>query len=374
MKRILILFLIAVFIAILICSARFPIKNIAYTELGIPTDMQYNEGIRARCPWDMIVWDEKLYVGNGDYGANAGPVDIWCYDKKEGVWENGGTTSEEEINRFCVVENSPVVPGIDPTEDWTHGNYYKLEGDTWTKYRNIPGGIHNFDMVEFQGKIFCGLGVLAGEYPVVCSSDHGETFVPLLMYKNGSPLDTSGSGRVRTYDLFVFDNSLYATFMYGDTDITYDLYRYENGSLVYDNTWYQKIYQIKFANSIISAKAEFDGRMFFTTGHLYATDDMANFTRVIFPHAETVYDICVYDQKLYALCGEKTADGRYTVSVWENRGGEVSDFRLLFDFKYDVPPLSFACHSGGFFIGLGDFHAVHPKNGMILSVDYKVIN
>ncbi len=45
-----------------------------YTELGCPTADFYEEDPTARCVWDIIAWDGKLYVGSGDYDANAGPV------------------------------------------------------------------------------------------------------------------------------------------------------------------------------------------------------------------------------------------------------------------------------------------------------------
>jgi len=373
MKRIFgILILIIILITVLGCSAQAPIDDITYVELGIPTSSRYSQGIRARCPWDMVVWNDCLYVGSGDYDSNAGPVDIWCYDREEDAWGNTGTVPEEEISRFCIIGNTLVIPGVDPTEDWTYGNYYKFEGDEWIKVRSISGGMHNFDIVEYNGRIFCGLGVAAGEYPIVCSTDNGETFTPIKMYKDGALVDTSGSQNVRVYDLFVFNNNLYATFMYGDTEITYDLYRYENDTFVYDNQWYQKIHQVKHTNNIISGKTEFKGNMFFTTGHLYATSDMANFTRIKFTNSQIVYDLSVYNEKLYALCGEQKENGKYVVSVWVNNTGEATDFCELFNFTYDIPPLSIACHDEGFCFGMGDYNSVHKKNGMILSVDYKI--
>ena len=191
------------------------------------------------------------------------------------------------------------------------------------------------------------------------------------MFRDGVALDTSGSQHVRVYDLFVLNDNLYATFMYGDTDITYDLYRYENGTFVYDNQWYQKIHQIKYTNNIIGGKTQFNGYMFFTTGYLYATADMASFTRISFPNSQVVYDICVYNDMLYALCGEQKEDGKYIVSVWKNEGGDVTAFSELFNFTYEIPPLSMACHDGKFYIGMGNTTSNHDKNGMIIHINYE---
>ena len=358
MKRIICALLSIVLMAVSGCAVQTP-NYITCIELGIPTRSRYSAGVRARCPWDMIVWEENLYIGSGDYGANTGPVDIWCYDTQENTWKNTGTVPDEEISRFCIVGDTLVAPGIDPIEDWTWGNYYQFDGNTWIKHRNIIGGIHNFDMVEYNDSIFCGLGVLSGEYPVVCSSDGGETFVPIKMYKDGSLLDTFGSEKVRVYDLFVLNDTLYALFRYGDTEITYDLYKYEAGIFVYHNPWNEKIQKVKHTNNMIGGKVALNGNMFFTTGYLYATTDMTNLSCIEFPNAEVVYDISVYNDTLYVLCGKQNKDGKYIVSVWKNNGKNATDFSELFKFVYAIPPLSMACDN-------------HEKNGMVVFVDYEI--
>lgn len=355
------------------CSGAKTIDSIAYTELGIPTSERYSEGVTARSPWDMAINENKLYIGSGDYDTNAGPVDMWCYDIDKKTWSNSGTIPEEEIDRFCVIDNKLVVPGIDPQEDWSLGNYYVLDGNQWVKKRNIEGGLHTFDIVEFDGMLFAGLGVLKGSYPVVCSKDNGETFENVIFYKDGEKLDTTGSQNVRVYDLFVFKDKLYAVFMYGDSEITYDLYRYENGMFVYDNQWYGKVSQIKLTNNIITGKTQFKDNMYFTTGYLHTTEDMTNLTYIIFPDEQVVYDICTDEKYLYALCANKQEDGKYKVSVYRNDGRIITNFHEIFNYVYDVPPLSIVCQDNNFYIGMGDTNNIHDKNGTILFVEYAKI-
>ena len=352
------------------CSGTKTIDSIVYTELGIPTSERYSEGVTARSPWDMATYENKLYIGSGDYDTNAGPVDMWCYDIDKKTWSNSGTVPEEEIDRFCVIDNKLVVPGIDPQEDWSLGNYYVLDDNQWVKKRNIEGGLHTFDIVEFDGILFAGLGVLKGSYPVVCSKDNGESFENVIFYKDGEKLDTTGSQNVRVYDLFVFKDKLYAVFMYGDSEITYDLYRYENGVFVYDNQWYGKVSQIEFTNNIITGKTQFKDNMYFTTGYLHTTEDRTNLTYIIFPDEQVVYDICTDEKYLYALCANKQEDGTYKVSVYRNDGQMITNFHEIFNFVYDVPPLSIVCKDNNFYIGMGDTNNIHDKNGMILFVEY----
>lgn len=355
------------------CSVTKTIDSITYIELGIPTSERYSEGISARSPWDMAIYDNKLFIGSGDYDTNAGPVDMWCYDIDKNTWFNSGTIPEEEIDRFCVIDNNLIVPGIDPQEDWSLGNYYVLDSNQWVKKRNIKGGLHTFDIIEYDGMLFAGLGVLRGSYPVVCSTDNGVTFENVVFYKDGVKIDTTSSQNVRVYDLFVMKDTLYAVFMYGDFEITYDLYRYENGVFVYDNQWYGKIHQIKFTNNIISGKAQFKDNMFFTTGYLYATENMENFTRIVFPDSQIVYDICTDEKYLYALCANKQEDGKYKVSVYRNDGRIIANFHEMFNFVYEVPPLSIVCQDKNFYIGMGDTGNTNDNNGMILFVEYAEI-
>ena len=352
------------------CAHSRTIESIEYTELGIPAASRYSDGNRARVPWDMIILDGKLYVGGGDYDGNAGPVDIWAYDIARGEWYVSGTVPEEEVFRFCIFNDTLIIPGIDPTEDWSYGNYYKLSNENWEKYRNIPGGMHNFDMIEYHGLIFCGLGVSSGQYPIACSDDGGKTFSTVKMYKDGAPLDTSGSQCVRVCDLFLLNDTIYAAFYYGDTELTYDLYRYENGVFVFDNHWIQKINQVKYNNCIISGKVTYKDTVFFTTGYLYATTDMANFTRITFPSSPNVFDVIVSNDKLYALCGQLLEDGSHRVSVWTYNGGEATNFTELFNFTYEVQPQSIACDGDIFYIGMGNYKQNHEKNGMVVRVDY----
>ena len=363
--------IISTIIAMSACASSAPVKSIEYTELGIPLAAQYTDGVRARCPWDMILFKNRLYVGGGDYDSNAGPVNVCYYDLNTSQWVCEGTVDDEEINRFCLINGSLVIPGTDPRGNGIYGQFYTLEQDQWKTTQSIRGGLHNFDMVAYNGMVFAGLGVASGESPIVCSLDGGQTFSPVDMVKDGIPVDTSESALVRVYDLFILNDSLYAAFRYGETEITYDLYKFQNGVFVFDNQWYQKIHQIRYTSNIIGGKAEFKGQLFFTTGYLYATSDMANFTRVVLPNNETVYDLYAENDCLYALCGAPQENGGFEISIWANHTGEPTRFTELFRFAYDIPPISMVYRDGDIYIGMGDFQTSHDKNGMILHIQYK---
>lgn len=371
-KKTIVMILVILLLSLSLCLGTCKVVSIRYIELGIPSSFNYSNGISARCPWDLIIWEDKLFVGSGDYDVNAGPIDIWYYDISQKAWMNSGTVPDEEINRFVVMDDFLIAPGIDPQEDCTLGNLYYFKNDSWSIVRNIPGGMHCFDVVNYNGNIFVGLGVEPGKYPIAVSLDNGKSFTPVVMKKNGVSVDTSRSNNVRVYDLFVFNETLYAIFLYGDTEITYDLYKYYKGEFVFDNELYNKIHQVKYNNYIIGGKAEFKGNMYFTTGYLYVTNDMTNFTRIDFPNEKTVYDICIYKNNLYVLCGERLSNGRCEVSIWKNHNNDAAKFEEFFRFVYDISPLSMACNQEGFYIGMGERSSINDKNGMILYIKYSM--
>ena len=345
------------------------VNDISYTEILPPEWPAYEAATTPTIPWDMILFDGELYVGSGDYDKNAGPVFVMKYNSETGVWENTGELPDEQINRFCIIDGKLTIPGTDPQEDWTLGNYYVLQDGIWTVVRNIPYAIHNFDMVEYNGEIFAGLGVSSGYYPVAVSSDGGVTFEMVEMYKNGEKLDTSDKSYIRVYDLVVFDDVLYAFYRVNGDDETryFELYRFNTETRVFEymDDLSDDIKQIKISYDLVRAKVNFNNRLYFSTGLLYQTDDMQNFEKVELKENHIVCDVYEENGELYVLSGCSDEDGKYTVSVWQLYD---ETFVERFNFKYDTPPISFACADGTFYIGFGNYVSENVKNGTFVSV------
>jgi len=367
---------IAVLLLIVLFFVFFPpyIKpyRATYTELGIPSSEQFSTGIRARAPWDLLLYDGYLYVGSGDFDLNTGPAEVWRYDLDKREWETCATLPEEEINRFVTIDGTPTIVGIDPTESWEYGNYYQLQDDEWTQKRVIPNGIHTFDMIEYKGMIFAGLGVPSGEYPIAVSKDGGETFNSVEMTKNGAPLDTSGSETVRVYDLFTFRGDLYALFIYGDrSPLTIELYRYDDGHFVFQSSWADRIKFKPISYVPVRAKAQYKGKLYLTTGNLYVTDEVDTLTKIILPNNETVFDLTVENGEMYLLCAARLSDGTIRTSVWKKTGRSPDSFSELFYYDYPVPPLSIAVSGKTFYIGMAFTAVEHDLNGTILRIDHR---
>lgn len=345
---------------------------VQYKEIGIPSSGQFPDGVRARSPWDLALWDGSLYVGSGDFDANTGPATVLKYNLKSKEWTTEATLPEEEITRYLVIDGRLTIVGIDPQESWEFGNYYLLQNGEWIQKRVIPNGVHTFDMVEYDGAIYAGLGVPSGEYPIAVSRDGGQTFQPVEMRKDGEPLDTSGSELVRVYDLFVYSGTLYAMFVYGDqAPRTVDLYRCENGRFEYSASWADQIRFRAISYLPVRAKAEYKGTLYLSTGSLYVSNDPETLTRIDLPNNETVFDFTIVKGTLYALCARRLEDGTIRHSVWKQDGRDPGSFSELFYYDFPIPPLSLATDGKTFFIGASSTTKDNQLNGTILEIRYR---
>lgn len=348
-----------------------------YTSIGQPLVSYFENSRCAHIPWDMLIFDSRLYVGCGDYDSNAGPVPVMYYDLTSEEWICMGELPDEQLNRFCVIDGNIVIPGTDPKDSWEFGNYYRIEeNNTLKTIRNIPGGIHNYDMVKYNGLIFAGLGVEAGNIPISVSSDDGITFQSAVMYKEGTPVDTSAYSYVRCYDLITFKNTLYATLYMksgeNDENITYELYEYSpcQSAFIYKQDMASVMDRSRISYDRMRAKAEFDGRLFIASDKLYTTDDMTDFhtAEISLDEKFIVCDIYEYENRLFVLGGKTVGENTYKTICYEYKNGLFSE---LFSFDYEVPPISLACSQNEMYIGYGNAAKELDANGTILKVNYQ---
>jgi len=224
-------------------------------------------------------------------------------------------------------------------------------------------------MVEYNGMLFAAIGVPNGKFPIARSLDGGGSFSPVPLMKNGRIVRTTEGEVVRTLDLIVHKNILYAIYYNETEDITYDLYRYENGVFYFEKGLLGTIYRKRMSSHNIKSKIEFRGQMYLATGYFYVTSDMENFERIELENSEIVCDLYLEDNTLYVLCYEELEDGGYKTSVLRNDKRKKDKFSEVFSFVYDVPPLSLVVDGDDFYIGMGSMLNIHDKNGMILKIE-----
>ncbi|MBQ3115980.1 MAG: hypothetical protein IJC07_03020 [Clostridia bacterium] len=340
-------------------------------ELGCPSSQRFEAGELSRCVWDMKLWDGVLYIGGGDYDKNTGPVSLWAYNVKEKQWDCSASLPDEAITRFLVLNGQLVAPGIDPTESWELGNYYKLENDEWKVHRVLPNAVHTFDAVQHNGIVIVGIGTDGKTFPALISYDDGTTFSAIPFYKNGVLFELSAYEYSRTYELFVFNDRVYALVYNKQFDGEYNVEMY-----VFDGGAFNFVKGVdnfcKFGNisvNMLNAKGQFKDSFFISSDYLYVSDNLNQFDKVKLPQDENASQFRVIDGKLYVLSykpHEKEED-KYKIRMYVSDSG-VDNFKQVFSFDYDVHPLCFEKDGDVFYVGMGTKTITHQNNGMVLEV------
>lgn len=190
--------------------------------LGNPALEQYPQNAYPRNLWDMRYFEGKIYLGTGNSSnlgpaRNAGPVPVIAYDLGENVFNTEYTVADEQIDRFRIIDGKLTIPGHDPREGWKLGNFYQLREEGWMKQRNIPGGIHTYDLIQFGETLFAGLGSIKGA-EVYVSADYGETWTVVES-------DMELNDQIRVMSLFPCADQVYVSTYSGEC------YVYENKRL-----------------------------------------------------------------------------------------------------------------------------------------------
>jgi hypothetical protein len=189
-------------------DARDPARDLTgrLERLGNPYQTRYKGGaeVYARNIWDMQAYQGSIYLGAGNSSndgpaPNAGPVPIIKFDPETQRFIQEGWVDDEQVDVYQVIDGDLYIPGHDPRESWDWGNFYRRANDgTWSKYRNIPGGVHTYSLAWFDAKLFGALNLKDDGAGVSISKDMGNTWALVSV------------GRSRVYGFLNVDNKLYA--------------------------------------------------------------------------------------------------------------------------------------------------------------------
>jgi len=332
-----------------------------------PGRQKYPAGdmVYARNIWDMQVFDGRVYFGMGN-SNNTGPApnakggQIWSYDPKGNRFKVEFEVDEEQVDRFRILNGSLVVPGHDPTDSWEYGNWYRLELGCWKKHRNIPGGIHCYDMISFGGKMFAALGTKPHSQFVVMSEDEGKTW------------KECGILGMRAYTLFTVANNLYVSLYRGVA--AYDGKRFQEDM---DYVWFPG-YSGKKRIRLIVRPVHFKGTTIYIGAHratdhqwtpfgLYAAKDPSHVKKIDLPGNH--WDLLVKNGVLYVLSAVKSDKDKANWIIRVTATRDLKAWQPLFDFKSTTFARSFEYLNGSFYFGLGcEAEDVRPETGNILSV------
>ncbi len=344
----------------------------AVVELGIFSNNWYIDSA-ANGVWDVKIWDNMVYRGAGNYYENSGDTPILAFNKETQSWVVMGNTTDQAVQRFVEIDGTLYTPGVDPNESWEWGNYYVLDGDKWTQVRNLPNGLHNFDMIEFDGKIFAGLGTETLGNTIAVSQDKGEAFTFVPLYRDGVLLDTSGYEYSRTYAFVEYDNSLYALIRFkkiGANDYDEFVFRYVDGKMEYQSIADARLTGNPGRN-FWQGKLEWKGTCYLTSTALNAITDFTKpetHKQIPMPNRGVVTDILLHNDELYVLSYTFKKDLTCAAVIYKSATGEEGSFIEVASFDYAEPPISFDFDGEHFYVGIGISFGDEDKSGMMLRV------
>ena len=135
----------------------------------------------ARSVWDMYRYDDRVYVGVGDFWRNRGPIDVWSFDAA-GSFRKEYTVAEEQVHLFREYDGKLFIPGMDATK-YNDGNLYINDGDVWQKLGTIPHALHVYDVAFFEESIYVTVSG-NGYSEILKSSNMGQSWESLWKYSD----------------------------------------------------------------------------------------------------------------------------------------------------------------------------------------------
>lgn len=329
--------------------------------LGNPLSSQYTSNrIYSRNIWDMQLYNNRIYIGGGDYNDNTGPVPIYYYGILNNKFGQEGTVNDEQINRYMIINNNLIITGTDPKDSWEFGNYYIWYNNKWVKKRVIPNGVHCFDMIESNGSVFVALGTKSGTH-IALSLDGGNTFSLIPMYKNNEKIDT-----FRVYELFKLNDKIYGI----SQDREVYLYNSDTNIFEYIKTNIMNVFSnnmISTGGVLISKKINFKDNMIFANGELSITKNLMDYTNFKPCQDAFAYDVLERDGVLYVLFDYPLNDS-YIISVYKTEN--LEEWEEILYFSSDTYARSFEYDGLYFYFGLGSNRDnLKESTGNILRVE-----
>jgi len=321
-----------------------------------------NTKIPSRSIKELKAYDNKIFMGVGDWNDNTGPVNIVYYDTLTGKIETSGTIADEAVQSFVVIDDKLYTTGTDPRDNWGYGSYYVYDKDNnkWNQHRFNDGWIHVFDIEEYNDKIFmCGSTVdTMKKSAIQVSFDNGETFVDVKTSKDGVQLPYHSS--LRFYAFEKYNNELYARLYFTEYDGKYiGIYKYneENNEFVYvhRNLTYEKpVYglgqSINYNFIYLTNNTIFNDNFIFVSGnHIYKSTDFINFEKIITNSTDVIQDVVLVDDVLYTLSYQYNEDKSFSTRIYSTK--DLETFNLIYEFIIDTIPFSIEHHNNILYIG-----------------------
>lgn len=314
---------------------------------NVPAYTYYPNHTSSRSIKELKAYDGKIFMGLGDWNDNTGPVKVIYYDTTDGKIKTSGTINDEAIQIFNIIDDKLYTTGCDPRDAWGYGSYYvyNKETNSWDKHLKNDGWIHIFNIVEFKDKLYmCGSTVDTMEKSSIqSSSDNGETFESVPVYKNDTLLPYNSS--LRCYNLAVYNDKLYGYIGYAPYT---GIYEYDEVNNRFDyigskpsSSWY---------NGTYFEYTTFNDQFIYISGtKLYTSTDLKTFTKIDSNTEGSIRDAVVYNDTLYALSYTKNSRNNYTARIYSTKN--LIEFNLIYEFKTNVQPFSLEYYDNNLYVG-----------------------
>ena len=376
--------------------------NSTVEDLGIPLastwpDSGMGDKISARNPFDMVAFNNNVYISCGNYSTNEGPIKLIRLSRNDKIRKTVEFQTEQ-ANKFYIYDDRLFTLAVDP-KAWLTGSYYTCDKNkSWVSHDILANNIHCYDMIKHNGKyFFAGSNVeyddnnkeLSNGVVFSCSEEDVtltnriEAFqrfslVPFInKYGDTINMTDHSYGVPRVYELMEFKGVLYAmyynyveenfvTSMYPDTRFDglecNGVYKYNDEKQQFEyceglNILDQFKGNIKFNQDreTVMTDFEWNGQYIVINDGISATNDLKTWETISIPEYEdyAARDCQVIGDKLYILANVKVKDGQWTNAVFET--SDLKTFRRILYFDTVSWLRSFAYTNGAFFFCVGAY-------------------
>ncbi|MDO8368146.1 MAG: T9SS type A sorting domain-containing protein [Saprospiraceae bacterium] len=129
----------------------------------------------------LFPWNDKLYAGYGDYGANTGPIDIYAFSPDSLAFIYEGQANTEAVYNYRALNGQLFAPAIDRKSYGIPGDYAKMDSSgTWANYNFGSNSTHVFDAVKLNDSVLFMTGSQDEKAAVWRSINNGKTWGKIL--------------------------------------------------------------------------------------------------------------------------------------------------------------------------------------------------
>lgn len=376
--------------------------NAEVEDMGIPTssiwpDAGGVEKVISRNPYDMVTYDDYVFISDGNFNTNQGPVTIMYVGRDTERLYKSLHLQTEQANKFYIFDNKMYTLAIDPIT-WMTGSFYTYQkGGRWFNSNVFKDNIHCFDMIKHNGKFFFAgsnvnyndkgyeesMGTIyACDEKNIAGNADKFSLVPIVdRYNQVITYENTVFGVPRVYEFMEFKGELYALFynwceyeaMNGKNgEYSYNLVKdhQQNGVYKYNDEKNQFEYcdGLTMVDQFIGpgyaqdrenvmTDFEWNDQYIAVNDALYVTNDLKTWETRTIPGYEDylIRDCQIIGDKLYFLANKKVSDGQWTNAVFES--SDMKSFRRILYFDTVNWLRSFAYSRGTFFFCVGAYKA-----------------